>query len=33
MDIWGAGCIMFEILSLFPLFPGDNEVNLFEYKE
>lgn len=26
MDIWGAGCIMFEIVSLFPLFPGDNEV-------
>ena len=36
MDIWGAGCIMFEILSLFPLFPGDNEVkknkNFFLFK-
>jgi len=22
MDIWGAGCVFFEVLSLFPLFPG-----------
>jgi renal tumor antigen len=27
MDIWGAGCVMFEILSLFPLFPGNNELD------
>ncbi len=25
MDIWGAGCVFFEMLSLFPLFPGNNE--------
>ncbi len=25
MDIWGVGCVFFEILSLFPLFPGNNE--------
>jgi len=27
MDIWGAGCVMFEITSLFPLFPGNNELD------
>ncbi len=27
MDIWGVGCVFFEIISLFPLFPGDNEVD------
>lgn len=27
MDIWGAGCVMFEISSLFPLFPGNNELD------
>lgn len=27
MDIWGVGCVLFEILSLFPLFPGDNELD------
>jgi renal tumor antigen len=27
MDLWGAGCVMFEILSLYPLFPGSNEVD------
>lgn len=25
MDIWGVGCVFFEMLSLFPLFPGTNE--------
>jgi serine/threonine protein kinase len=25
MDIWGVGCVFFEVLSLFPLFPGNNE--------
>ena len=25
MDIWGAGCVMFEITSLYPLFPGNDE--------
>lgn len=27
MDMWGVGCVMFEISSLFPLFPGDNELD------
>lgn len=27
MDLWGAGCVMFEILALFPLFPGNNELD------
>lgn len=27
MDIWGVGCVWFEILSLFPLFPGTNELD------
>ena len=25
MDIWGVGCIFFEIMALHPLFPGKNE--------
>jgi hypothetical protein len=27
MDLWGAGCVMFEITALYPLFPGNNEVD------
>ena len=27
MDMWGVGCVLFEIASLFPLFPGDNELD------
>mmetsp|Transcript_3771 Transcript_3771/g.3212 ORF Transcript_3771/g.3212 Transcript_3771/m.3212 type:complete len:158 (-) Transcript_3771:909-1382(-) len=27
MDVWGYGCVFFEILSLFPLFPGNNELD------
>uniref|UniRef100_A0A8B9LD03 Protein kinase domain-containing protein n=1 Tax=Astyanax mexicanus TaxID=7994 RepID=A0A8B9LD03_ASTMX len=27
MDIWSAGCVFFEIMSLNPLFPGSNEVD------
>eukprot|EP00566_Odontella_aurita_P009130 CAMPEP_0113552014 /NCGR_PEP_ID=MMETSP0015_2-20120614/14836_1 /TAXON_ID=2838 /ORGANISM="Odontella" /LENGTH=503 /DNA_ID=CAMNT_0000452953 /DNA_START=604 /DNA_END=2115 /DNA_ORIENTATION=+ /assembly_acc=CAM_ASM_000160 len=27
MDIWGAGCVLFEIISLYPLFPGSDEVD------
>ena len=27
MDLWGAGCVMFEITTLFPLFPGANEAD------
>ena len=25
MDMWGVGCVLFEISTLFPLFPSDNE--------
>jgi renal tumor antigen len=27
MDIWGVGCVFFEISALFPLFPGKNELD------
>ena len=27
MDMWGVGCCFFEIVSLFPLFPGTNELD------
>lgn len=27
MDLWSAGCVLFEILALFPLFPGNNELD------
>jgi len=27
MDIWGVGCVFFEIMSLYPLFPGTNELD------
>ena len=27
MDIWGVGCVFFEMLALFPLFPGNNELD------
>jgi renal tumor antigen len=27
MDIWGFGCVFFELLSLFPLFPGKHELD------
>jgi serine/threonine protein kinase len=27
MDIWGLGCVFFEIMSLYPLFPGTNELD------
>ena len=27
MDIWGLGCVFFEILTLGPLFPGDDEID------
>lgn len=27
MDIWGVGCVFFEIMSLYPLFPGNNELD------
>ena len=27
MDMWGVGCVMFEVLALFPLFPGSDEAD------
>lgn len=30
MDIWGVGCVFFEVVSLFPLFPGTNELDQIE---
>ncbi|CAF0918078.1 unnamed protein product [Brachionus calyciflorus] len=27
MDIWGAGCVLFEMITLNPLFPGSNELD------
>jgi renal tumor antigen len=27
MDIWGIGCVFFELLSFVPLFPGNNELD------
>ena len=27
MDMWGVGCVFFEVAALFPLFPGTNEVD------
>eukprot|EP00696_Hemimastix_kukwesjijk_P015267 gnl/Hemi2/3450_TR1198_c0_g1_i1.p2 gnl/Hemi2/3450_TR1198_c0_g1~~gnl/Hemi2/3450_TR1198_c0_g1_i1.p2 ORF type:complete len:425 (-),score=150.81 gnl/Hemi2/3450_TR1198_c0_g1_i1:164-1438(-) len=27
MDMWGIGCVMFEVISLYPLFPGKNELD------
>ena len=27
MDIWGIGCVFFEIITLFPLFPGQSEID------
>lgn len=27
MDIWGVGCVLFELHSFFPLFPGQNELD------
>lgn len=27
MDLWGVGCVFFEMMTLFPLFPGDDEMD------
>jgi renal tumor antigen len=27
MDMWGVGCVIFEVVSLFPLFPGNDELD------
>jgi hypothetical protein len=29
-DMWGIGCVLFETLALFPLFPGGNEADQIE---
>jgi len=30
MDMWGVGCVFFEIVALYPLFPGKNEAEQIE---
>ncbi|KAI8924303.1 kinase-like domain-containing protein [Entophlyctis helioformis] len=27
MDVWGGGCVLYEIISKVPLFPGSNELD------
>ena len=27
MDVWGVGCVMYEVLTLCPLFPGADELD------
>jgi renal tumor antigen len=27
MDLWGVGCVLFEIIALYPLFPGNDELD------
>ncbi|EDQ85231.1 uncharacterized protein MONBRDRAFT_34399 [Monosiga brevicollis MX1] len=27
MDLWSVGCVMFEVMCLYPLFPGANELD------
>lgn len=27
MDIWGVGCVFFEVIALYPLFPGQDEID------
>ena len=27
MDIWATGCVMYEVITLQPLFPGQNEID------
>lgn len=27
MDLWSAGCVLYEIMTLRPLFPGTNELD------
>ena len=33
MDIWAAGCVMYEVATLRPLFPGANELDQVLYHE
>ena len=28
MDVWGAGCILFELTTLYPLFPGTDKADM-----
>ena len=30
MDMWGVGCVLFEMAALFPLFTGENEMETME---
>jgi renal tumor antigen len=27
MDVWGFGCVMFELITKYPLFPGKDELD------
>ena len=27
LDIWGAGCVLYEVITKHPLFPGKNEMD------
>lgn len=27
IDIWGIGCVLYEIITLEPLFQGENEID------
>ena len=27
MDVWAVGCVLFEVIALYPLFPGSNEAD------
>jgi renal tumor antigen len=27
MDIWGFGCVLFELITKYPLFPGKDELD------
>ena len=27
MDLWGAGCVLYEVITKAPLFPGSNELD------
>ncbi len=27
MDVWGSGCVLYELMTKVPLFPGNNELD------
>ena len=31
MDLWAVGCVMYELATLRPLFPGSNELDQVSY--